>query len=215
MTDSRAKGLELTPGSACPEEQERGGSNPDGESVQDDDKIVVERFIKDNDQFAFEVIVKKYQRMVYYLALKMVGNHQDADEVAQKTFLSVYKNLARFEGRSSLKTWIFRIAMNYSKNLIRDRARHDGEEVTERVGSLESAVEDRIENVQRRRLVREAMASLPPRQKEVLEMRAFGNLSFAEIAQSVGISTSAAKVNYHYAVKALKSLLANLGEGSA
>lgn len=183
--------------------------------MQDDDKILVQRFIDEADQFAFEVIVKKYQRMVYYLALKMVGNHHDADEVGQKTFLSVYKNLARFEGRSSLKTWIFRIAMNYSKNLIRDRARHEGEEVTERAAAMESTVEDRIENGQRRRIVREAMENLPPRQKEVLEMRAFGNLSFAEIAQTVGISTSAAKVNYHYAVKALKSLLANLREGNA
>jgi len=56
---------------------------------------------------------------------------------------------------------------------------------------------------------------LPPRQREVLQMRAFGDMSFAEIADSIGISVSAAKVNYHYAVKALKNLLVNYGETSA
>jgi RNA polymerase sigma-70 factor (ECF subfamily) len=214
MKTPRPELLELLVEARCPVNSDETAA-PVGESVQDDDKILVQRVIEEGDSFAFEVIVKKYQRMVYYLALKMVGNHHDADEVAQKTFLSVYKNVARFEGRSSLKTWIFRIAMNYSKNLIRDRARHEGDEVTERVAAAESQVEERIENSQRRRIVREAMKNLPPRQKEVLEMRAFGNLSFAEIADSVGISTSAAKVNYHYAVKALKSLLANLGESRA
>lgn len=181
----------------------------------DDDKALVGRFVDKGDEFAFEIIVKKYQRMVFYLALKMVGNQDDADEVAQKTFLSVYKNLARFEGRSSLKTWIFRIAMNYSKNLIRDRARREGEELTERTASVESTVDDQIEAHQRRKIVEEAMENLPPRQKEVLQMRAFGDMSFAEIAESVGISVSAAKVNYHYAVKALKNLLANFGESNA
>ena len=186
-----------------------------GETVHDDEKVLVDRFVSQGDEFAFEVLVKKYQRMVYFLALKMVGNHQDADEVAQKTFISVYRNLARFEGRSSLKTWIFRIAMNYAKNLIRDRGRREGEQVQEWTAAEESDVQDVIIAGQRRRIVREAMENLPPRQREVLQMRAFGGMSFAEIAAGVGISVSAAKVNYHYAVKALKGLLADFGENQA
>ncbi len=183
--------------------------------LQDDDKTLVKRFVDEKDEFAYEVLVKKYQRMVYFLALKVVGGHEDADEIVQKTFISVYKNLGRFEGRSSLKTWIFRIAMNYSKNLIRDRARHTGEELAEWNAVAESSVEADIEADQRRRIVEEAMEQLPPRQREVLQMRAFGDMSFAEIAQDVGISTSAAKVNYHYAVKALKGLLVDFGESHA
>ncbi len=183
--------------------------------LRDDDKVLVQRFVERGDEFAFEVIVKKYQRMVYFLALKMVGNHHDADEVGQKTFLSVYKNLRKFEGRSSLKTWVFRIAMNYSKNLLRDRTRREGEEVTERTAVTHSSVEEDIETHQRRLIVRKAMEGLPPRQREVLQMRAFGDMTFAEIAQAIGISISAAKVNYHYAVKALKTILADFGESTA
>ena len=194
---------------------DEGVTKGNGSPVNDDDKTLVDRFLKDRDEFAFEVIVKKYQRMVYFLALKMVGNHQDADEVAQKTFLSVYNHLPGFEGRSSLKTWIFRIAMNFSKNLIRDRSRREGDEVTERSAYAESTVEDDLNNHERRRLVRTAMEKLPPRQRQVLQMRAFGDMSFAEIGQSIGISNSAAKVNYHYAVKAIKALLAELGESNA
>lgn len=187
----------------------------DAMPLQDDDKTLVKRFVEENDEFAYEVLVKKYQRMVFFLALKVVGGHDDADEIVQKTFISVYKNIGRFEGRSSLKTWIFRIAMNYSKNLIRDRARHAGEELADWNATTESSVEEDIEADQRRRIVEKAMENLPPRQREVLQMRAFGDMSFAEIAQDVGISTSAAKVNYHYAVKALKGLLANFRESHA
>lgn len=160
------------------------------------------------DERAFESIVKKYQRMVYFMALNMVKNHDDADEVAQKTFISVYRNLKNFQGRSALKTWLFRIAINMSKNLIRDRSRHQGDELTEMSGSLEPTVDEQLDRHKQTQEVFEAVEDLPRRQKEVLSLRVHTGMTFPEIAEVLGCSVSAAKVNYHYAVKSLRRRLA-------
>jgi RNA polymerase sigma-70 factor (ECF subfamily) len=178
-----------------------------GGSAVPEDIELVERFLQ-GDEFAFESIVKKYQRMVYYLAFKIVKNHEDSDEVVQKTLLSVYKNLKKFQGRSALKTWIFRIGVNMSKNLIRDRARHQGEELTEFTGQLDPDVDEKLDRHKQSKQVFEAVDDLPPRQQEVLSLRVNTGMTFPEIAEVLGCSVSAAKVNYHYAVKTLKTRLA-------
>lgn len=172
-----------------------------------EDLELVERFLN-GDERAYESIVKKYQRMVYYLALKMVKSHDDSDEVVQKTFISVYRNLKGFQGKSALKTWIFRIAVNMSKNLIRDRARHQGEELNEFSGRTEPDMDEKLDRQKQSKIVFDAVEDLPPRQKEVLSLRVHTGLSFPEIAEVLGCSVSAAKVNYHYAVKSLKERLA-------
>ncbi len=179
------------------------------ETRRDDARLI--RVFLEGDESAFEEIVRRYRQMVYFAAIKMVGNHDDADDVAQKTFISAYKNLKGFQGKSSLKTWLYRITMNYSKNLIRDRRRHVGEEVFENTATYESDVQDRMERQQQRKSIDEAMESLPPRQREVLHLRAQQGLSYAEITEIIGGSVSAAKVNYHYAVKALREIMSPEG----
>lgn len=177
------------------------------------DAQLVQTFLE-GDTSAFEEIMTRYRRMVYSVARKMVETHDDADEVTQKTFISAYKNLKNFEGRSQLKTWLFRIAVNYSKNLIRDRGRREGDEITERTSIQEKGADDYMAEADEKRLVHEAVRGLPPRQREVLQLRVQQELSFAEIAEIVGCSVSAAKVNYHYAVKTLRTRMA-LGKAEA
>jgi RNA polymerase sigma-70 factor, ECF subfamily len=169
-----------------------------------EDVDLVKRFLE-GDVTAFEEIMNRYRRMIYNLALKMVENHDDADEVTQKTFISSYKNLGGFEGRSSLKTWLFRIAMNYSKNLIRDRGRRQGDEVNEHIAAPDADIGGRLDMEEKRKVLAQAVKTLPPRQKDVLQLRVQQELSFAQIADIVGCSVSAAKVNYHYAVKTLRT----------
>jgi RNA polymerase sigma-70 factor, ECF subfamily len=172
-----------------------------------EDTELIAKFL-DGDVDAFEQIVRKYQKMVYFLALKMVKSHVDADEVVQKTMISVYKNLKGFQGKSALKTWIFRIAVNMSKNLIRDRGRRQGEELHEWSGYSEPDYDEQLDHRTQKNVVFAAVEDLPPRQKEVLSLRVHTGMSFPEIADVLGCSVSAAKVNYHYAVKALRTRLA-------
>lgn len=171
------------------------------------DADLVKRFLA-GDEAAFEEIVRRYRKMVYYTALRVVGGHDDADDVAQKTFLSAFKNLKGFQGKSSLKTWLFRVAMNFSKNRLRDRQRNQGEELAPQTAVYESDVEERMEREGRRRILNRAVETLPPRQREVLRLRVHHELTFAEISEVIGCSVNSAKVNYHHAVKALQSRIA-------
>ncbi len=176
------------------------------ETTRDDARLI--RAFLDGDEIAFEKIVRRYRQMVYFAAIKMVNNHDDADDVAQKTFISAYKNLKGFQGKSSLKTWLFRITMNYSKNLVRDRRRHVGQEVEENTATYQPDIQQRLEKAEQRQSIALALKSLPPRQREVFHLRAQQDLSYAEISEVIGCSVSAAKVNYHYAVKALREIFA-------
>ena len=73
---------------------------------------------------AFAPLVERHSRSVFRLAYRLTGNEQDAEDVVQETFLRAYKQLENFESRASFGTWLYRIAANYSLDLIRSRKRH-------------------------------------------------------------------------------------------
>ncbi len=172
-----------------------------------DDRELVRAFAR-GEVAAFEEIMKRHRRMVYFAALRVTGTHHDADEAAQKAFISVYRNLHRFEHASALKTWIFRIAINTAKNQVRDRSRREGDELVDRHADASAGAPERIEAEQQRQRVRRAVETLPPRQREVVELRIEHELPFAEVAEVLGCSVNTAKVNFHHAVKALRRKLA-------
>src|SRR5215203_66349 len=87
------------------------------------DLAAVER-TKAGDTAAFRVLVDRYGRSVFRLAFRMTANEFDAEDVVQETFLRAYKQLDSYESRSSFSTWLYRIAANYSLDLIRSRKRH-------------------------------------------------------------------------------------------
>lgn len=78
---------------------------------------------KRGDRKAFSELVVKYQRRVYLAALHVTGNHSDADDVAQETFVKAYRHIAGFDGRSDIFTWLYRIAINTAKNALVSRDR--------------------------------------------------------------------------------------------
>ena len=87
------------------------------------DLAAVER-TRAGDTAAFRVLVERYGRSVFRLAFRMTANEFDAEDVVQETFLRAYKQLDSYESRSSFSTWLYRIAANYSLDLIRSRKRH-------------------------------------------------------------------------------------------
>ena len=105
------------------------------------DLAAVER-TRAGDTAAFRVLVERYGRSVFRLAFRMTANEFDAEDVVQETFLRAYKQLDSYESRSSFSTWLYRIAANYSLDLIRSRKRHAARRVTE-----DSEEEDVLDNV--------------------------------------------------------------------
>lgn len=168
-----------------------------------DDVALVAR-ARSGDERAFETLVERHQRMIYTAALRMLHDHDAADEATQLTFVRAFERLGSFRGEASVGTWLHRIAMNACRDLLRARRRLvDVESVPEdRLPTTESTGDPRL----RDRLGR-LVAELPPRQRSVLSLRVFGDLPFGEIARAEGITENAAKVSFHHAVRRLQQWL--------
>src|SRR5512142_2859841 len=96
------------------------------------DAAVVAR-VRAGDSDAFRVLVDRHARTIFRLACRMVGNEHDADDVVQETFLRAYRRINRFESRANFGTWLYRIAVNCSVDLLRQRPRREQEQPAEDV----------------------------------------------------------------------------------
>jgi RNA polymerase sigma-70 factor, ECF subfamily len=183
------------------------------EELQDDRKLVAE--VLSGNVHAFEQIVKTYQRPIYFLALRMVKNQELADDITQKTFLKAYRALGGFQFKSSLKTWLSAIALNLCKTELM-RPKREMVELEE--NTLPAATEfadpegEADEQAHRRHLLRGALDRLPERQKEVVMLRIYQELPFKEIAAVLDSTETAVKVNFHHAMKSLKTWIQKRNE---
>ena len=160
------------------------------------------------DRNAFGALVRRYQRPVLAIARRFARDEDDAEDLAQRAFINASERAEGWRG-GSFKSWLFRIVINLAKNHLRDVARFDrSTEAAElETRSEASSAEERIARTQQQRALREAVARLPRRQREVLLLRIDGDLPFAEIAATLGITEGNAKVNFHHAVRKLKELV--------
>ena len=173
-------------------------ADPDGE--------LVDRF-RAGDRTAFDLLVRRYQRRIFALAFRYLANEADAKDVTQQTFIKVFKSLSGFKKNSSLRTWIYRIAVNSCLNHVRDHRKAETTEVTAELVVTEPTGASRLIADEHGQRLRDAIAELPPKQKMVLELRIYDELKFREVAELAGCSENAAKVNFHHAVTHLRGVL--------
>src|SRR5256885_16308214 len=127
------------------------------------------------DARAFETLVRRYQRPVLAIARRFARDEDDAEDLAQRAFINASNRAAGWRG-GSFKSWLFRIVVNLAKNHLRDMARFDREvDVAERE-SEHRRPEEMIEARQRQKALRQAVARLPKRQREVLLLRVDADL---------------------------------------
>jgi RNA polymerase sigma-70 factor, ECF subfamily len=178
---------------------------PDERSPSDADLL---NAFRAGDSRAFEALVRRYQSPVLAIARRFTRDLDDAEDLAQRAFINAAGRAGGWRG-GSFKSWLFRIVVNLAKNHLRDTARFErSEDAHDReMPAGESDAHERLELADRRRVLREAIARLPRRQREVLLLRIDGDLPFAEIASVLGITEVNAKVNFHHAVQRLKSWL--------
>jgi RNA polymerase sigma-70 factor, ECF subfamily len=176
-------------------------------AVAERDAALIERY-RTGDRSAFDELVRRYQRPLYYLALRYVRVEADAKDLAQRAMVKAYGALAGFRADSSFRTWLYRIAINLCLNHLRDRKREEmrpelGEAMAAPAAGGERALIDR----ERGELLRDAIAELPPKQRMVLELRVYDELPFREVAELAGCTENSAKVNFHHAVKRLRAIM--------
>lgn len=177
---------------------------------QQDDNVLIDRFLQ-GDETAFKTLVDKYKRKIYLTAYRLLGNHEDANDITQEVIIKTYKELKNFRRESSIYTWLYRITTNLSLNELKKRkirSFFDFDELDEWLFKDEkqspelSYRENELSNK-----IQEAINKLPEKQRVVFTLRYYDGLSYEEISEILGTSVGALKANYFHAINKLQKEL--------
>ncbi|MGH2349095.1 MAG: RNA polymerase sigma factor [bacterium] len=174
-----------------------------------EDRALVEAF-KGGEESAFTALVIKYREAVYRIARRMLRSHEDASDVTQEVFIRVHRSLPRFEARSSLKTWLYRITVN----LCLDRSARGSRFVLSGLRELEwepsSEQDPAVTAVDKElgRVIQAAVDELPPRQRAMMQLRLYQDLPYADIARIMGCAEGTVKATMFAGMAKLRKALA-------
>jgi RNA polymerase sigma-70 factor (ECF subfamily) len=189
------------------------------------DRRLVRR-LKQGDHRAFEEMVRTYQDRIFGLVYRMIGNRQEAEDVAQEVFISVYRNIESYRGDGRLYTWLYRIASNTCKNrlkYLKTRQFHRGEDLDQTpaahlqagqgsaMPSLSSDVpgpEAAVEAGRLEKLVQREIGNLEAEHRLLIVLRDIQGLSYQDILKITGLQEGTLKSRLHRARVALKERLA-------
>ena len=174
--------------------------------------------LREGDMAALAILVEKYKRLVYRVAIQITKNHEDANDVMQDTFLKVYESIHSFRQDAAFETWLYRIVVNHATNLVKRRERRR-ESPLSVIGEMEIHPDLKqtadlannphldAERKERQRWVTQAVNSLPLKQRTVVVLHEFEGLTHPEIASILNCSEGTIRSRLHYARQKLKDLL--------
>jgi RNA polymerase sigma-70 factor (ECF subfamily) len=167
---------------------------------------LIDRVLRGN-RLAFEELVNRYKKSVYYLTYRMVHDYEDAADLSQETFLKAYQGLRKFKRRSSFHTWLYRITINLCINHLRrkESRRYVGLEKVQTVKNPDVLEKLELEELQNR--VNGAVNALPEKQRAAVILRIYHGLSHKEISDILGCSVGTVKANYFHAIRNLRKSL--------
>ena len=155
---------------------------------------------------AFNELLDTYQERLYWHVRKLVSTHENADDVLQNTFIRVYKNINTFEGKSSLHTWMYRIAYNESMRLLEKNKKKSFESIDSISSNhLEVLFEDEyFDGNEIQKKLYKIIDALKEKQKRVFQMKYFDEMSFKQISEILNIPESTLKSTYYTVVKLIE-----------
>lgn len=159
--------------------------------------------------YGFNLLVREYQKRVYWHIRKMVIDHDDADDLTQEVFIKIHKHLDDFREDSQLYTWIYRIATNECLTFLERKKRRFflpiGDVAAELSGKLDQADHMSADEIQIK--LQKALLTLPDKQRLVFNMKYFDDMSYEAISEITNTSVGALKASYHHAVKKIEEFL--------
>lgn len=200
---------------ASSQEAEELGS---GSGMEVSDEQIIERTLA-GETDAFSLLVQRWERPIYGLSLRMLGRDEDARDVCQETFLAAYRNLKKFRGEAKFSSWLYRIALNACHS----RLRRNGAVTEQSIDAEDEAgrkyeladveaesLTDRVSRDQRAQIVRRALNGLPPEMRQVILMKEYEELTFAEIGEILQIPVSTVKSRLYTGLQQLRLRLEHL-----
>lgn len=184
------------------------------------EKKIIEKVLG-GDANAFEELVLKYEKTVYNLALRMVGDRDDAFDMTQEAFIKAYGSLSSFRGDSKFSVWIYRIATNVCLDFLRSKSRKqqvsltvsddDDEDAQLDIPDPKADPEQQLIKKISMQSVEEGLKTLPDEQRQILVMRELGGMSYAEIGKALSLEEGTVKSRIFRARKRLCTFLLDSG----
>ncbi|MCM1149086.1 MAG: sigma-70 family RNA polymerase sigma factor [Butyricicoccus sp.] len=183
----------------------------------EDEKAIIAR-ARGGDERAFEELVTRYERLVYAVCLKLLGNEPDAQDAAQETFIKLYRYLPSFRGESKFSVWLYRLANNACIDMLRKKSlptvslsAHEDESGVPEIPDGRFSPENELEKKQLRQAVERALDSLPEPYRQAIVLREVAGQSYEEIAQSLVIDIGTVKSRIFRARRRLCAILSEDG----
>lgn len=177
---------------------------------RDLDQVLVES-CRNGDRAAFATLVTRYQQPIYNAAYRVLGNAEDAADIAQAVFLKVAQRLGDYDPRFKFFSWLYRIAMNEALNQLRRNGREERvEEALDSAGPASADPEWQLNEAQVSRRVQEALMRMKANDRVVLTLRHFSECSYREMSQILALDEKTVKSRLYEARHRLRGLLKDL-----
>ncbi len=184
------------------------------------DFSLVRAAVDEGDEKAFAELMHRYRDSIYFMLLKMVNNRDDAEDLTMEAFGKAFRNLSQYTPDYAFSTWLFRIATNNCIDFIRKKKKmtfsidkgfenDEGEEVAMNIRADELDPEEKLIKEQKIAIMRDLVEKLPPRYKELVELRYFKEYSYEEIAEHLKLPLGTVKAQLWRAREFLFDIVKN------
>ena len=175
----------------------------------EDKELLLKLRNSETRNYGFNLLVREYQKRVYWHVRKMVIDHDDADDITQEVFIKIHKHIDRFREDAQLYTWIYRIATNECLTFLQRKKRRFFLPIGDVEGELAAKLDSNStltgDEIQLK--LQKALLKLPDKQRLVFNMKYFDDMSYEQISEITDTTVGALKASYHHAVKKIENYL--------
>ena len=189
---------------------------PETEYESSDNRLIARTLAGETE--AFSLLVKRWERPIYSLALRMLGKDEDARDACQEAFIAAFRNLSKFRGDAKFSSWMYRIALNACHTRLRNAGivKYSLDETDENgrqkdvVDKSAVSLSDQLQLDERTQFVRRALQALPPEMRQVIVMKEYEEMTFVEIAEILHLPISTVKSRLYTGLQQMRLRLEHL-----
>lgn len=170
------------------------------------EKKITGLLAKEDYEQAFAIILSGYKERLYWHIRNMILSHTDTDDILQNTYIKIWRYLPKFEGRSQVYSWVYRIATNETLSFIEKNKKNRAESIDNSDGNVVNYLmaDPYFDGNQVQAILHEAVKTLPEKQQLVFNMKYFQDMKYQEISEILETSVGGLKASYHHAVKKIE-----------